>query len=184
MASTFIYTIDDIITDDVCHTLINLIEQYSGEESKRIPDTNVRAKSFELKHLNPDTEKYVESILVPSVKKLINIFQNYGLTITGSSQPLFRKIYGPTSCHVDNVFNNIESEDNFTKKELRCLSVVIALNDNYDGGEFYFPLQKQKVKLKKRQCIIFPPYWTHPHYTGTLKNGTFRYTITFWLSGF
>ena len=44
------------------------------------------------------------------------------------------------------------------------MSVIIALNDDYEGGEFYFPKQDYKVKLKKGDIICFPPYHTHPLY--------------------
>lgn len=60
-------------------------------------------------------------------------------------------------------------------------SLVIGLNDDYDGGEFYFPNQKFKHKLKKGEIILFPPYWTHPHFTFPLLNRTYRYTINTWL---
>ena len=61
------------------------------------------------------------------------------------------------------------------------MSVIIALNDDYDGGEFYFPIQDYKIKLKKGDIILFPPYWTHPHKVYSPLNRTYRYTINSWL---
>ncbi len=61
------------------------------------------------------------------------------------------------------------------------MSVIIALNDDYEDGTFHFPNQKFSVKLKKGQLIAFPPYWTHLHGVEELKNDTFRYTINTWL---
>ena len=63
------------------------------------------------------------------------------------------------------------------------MAVIIALNGDYDGGQFYFPNQDVTIKLKKGQIITFPPFWTHPHATKTLENNTFRYTINTWLCG-
>ena len=65
--------------------------------------------------------------------------------------------------------------------KIRKLSVIICLNDDYDGSEFYFPAQDYKIKLKKGEAIAFPPYWTHPHEVSAPENGTFRYTINTWL---
>ena len=62
------------------------------------------------------------------------------------------------------------------------MSVIIALNDDYEGGELVFPNQDVVVKLKKGQAVAFPPYWTHPHYTNEPLNGTFRYTVNTWLT--
>ena len=67
-------------------------------------------------------------------------------------------------------------------KYIRSVSVIIALNGDYDGGEIVFPCQNFKTKLKQGEAIAFPPYWTHPHYTEDLKNNTFRYTINTWLT--
>ena len=67
--------------------------------------------------------------------------------------------------------------------EIRNMSIIIALNEDYDGGELCFPEQDFTIKLRKGQAVAFPPYWTHPHYTNELKNNTYRYTINTWLYG-
>jgi predicted 2-oxoglutarate/Fe(II)-dependent dioxygenase YbiX len=91
-----------------------------------------------------------------------------------------RKIHGPTREHVDDITGN-NTSNTYNAHELRIYSMIIALNSDYDGGEFHFPEQKTIIKLKAGQAILFPPYWTHPHYTGEL-NGTFRYTINTWIT--
>jgi predicted 2-oxoglutarate/Fe(II)-dependent dioxygenase YbiX len=83
----------------------------------------------------------------------------------------YRKIFDSTKLHYDGI----------DEGSVRSLSVILALNDDYEGGELVFPFQDYKIKLKRGQLIAFPPYWTHPHYTNDLENGTFRYTINFWL---
>ena len=86
----------------------------------------------------------------------------------------YRKIYGKTKYHID-------ATDCAVSGKIRIFSCIIALNDDYDGGELIFPVQSRKIKLKRGQIVAFPPYWTHPHYTNELENGTFRYTINNWL---
>ena len=61
------------------------------------------------------------------------------------------------------------------------MSIIICLNDDYEDGEFYFPIQDFRIKLKKGQIIAFPPYWTHQHMVSTPTNNTYRYTINTWL---
>src|SRR6056300_400875 len=65
--------------------------------------------------------------------------------------------------------------------EYNQLRKIYGSTKYYDGGELVFPCQNFTIKLKRGQCILFPPYWTHPHYTNDLKNNTFRYTINTWL---
>jgi hypothetical protein len=73
-------------------------------------------------------------------------------------------------------------KDSPIRRDVRKISVIIALNGDYEGGEFYFPSQGiDKIKLKKGQAILFPPYWTHPHGVNKPENNTFRYTINTWL---
>ena len=60
------------------------------------------------------------------------------------------------------------------------MSNIISLNDDYEGGEFYFSKQDYKIKLKKGDILCFPPYHTHPHMYTPINN-TYRYTINTWL---
>lgn len=83
----------------------------------------------------------------------------------------FRKVYGETRQHCDcliNVHNSnitaINNNDVLSDyKMVRNASIIFTLNDDYEGGEFYFPIQGLKIKMKKGSVVIFPPYWTHPH---------------------
>ena len=65
----------------------------------------------------------------------------------------------------------------------RTVSIIIALNSDYEGGKFYFPFQNYKVKLKQGDAIVFPAAHTHPHKVSSPKNGTLRYTINTWIFG-
>lgn len=69
------------------------------------------------------------------------------------------------------------------KNAIRNMTVILQLNEDYDGGDFCFPEQNIRVKMKKGQIIAFPPLWTHPHYTKELENHTSRYSIITWLYG-
>jgi hypothetical protein len=114
--------------------------------------------------------------------EIINyIYNKHGIVSSGDSDYCLRKIFGPTRLHADGI--NVTAIQNryIPIKKIRNMSVIIALNDDYDGGEFYFPQQDYKIKLKKGQVIVFPPYWTHKHMVNSPLNGTYRYTINTWL---
>jgi hypothetical protein len=88
-----------------------------------------------------------------------------------------RKIYGGTKLHADWINYKTSGFKNF----VRCLSIIIVLNDDYDGGVFCFPNQGLKFRVKKGQAILFPPYWTHPHSVTSVGEGQSRYTINTWI---
>lgn len=67
----------------------------------------------------------------------------------------------------------------------RTLSVIINLNDEYEGGDlvFYHPNSKdesKRVKAKTGKIIFFPSNFLYPHCVEPVKKGT-RYSIVSWL---
>ena len=89
---------------------------------------------------------------------------------------VFRKIHGATRLHTDGIYGSDDA------REARCdriLSCIIAFNDNYTQGHFCFPKNELNIKLNTGDILLFPPYWTHPHYT-TEPIDDYRYTSTFW----
>lgn len=113
---------------------------------------------------------------------------NNGISLNHNSGYNLRKIYGRTKIHSDGLINIHDSDITFINKEeeteeykmVRNASIIFALNDNYEGGIFHFPVQDISFKLKRGSVVIFPPYWTHPHEVSSVENGTFRYTINTW----
>jgi Rps23 Pro-64 3,4-dihydroxylase Tpa1-like proline 4-hydroxylase len=73
--------------------------------------------------------------------------------------------------------------DHFTTSP-RHLSVIINLNDNYEGGDLIFTDQKEKeikrLKLSKGSIVFFPSNFMYPHSIQPITKGT-RYSIVAWL---
>jgi Rps23 Pro-64 3,4-dihydroxylase Tpa1-like proline 4-hydroxylase len=65
----------------------------------------------------------------------------------------------------------------------RTMSVVIFVNDNFEGGDFemFSPDNKesQKIKPKKGRTIMFPSNFLYPHKANVVTKGT-RYIIVIW----
>lgn len=61
----------------------------------------------------------------------------------------------------------------------RVHSCIMFLNEEYLGGEIYFPRQKIKIKGKTGDLIFFPSAFTHPHIACEIKEGT-KYTGVVW----
>ena len=178
MIKSHIYMIENIISQEDRQTLINVIQEKCIDEKTFNESTNTTSKAVRVLDFGDHVDEIVKRVLNSIVDKI----HSYGFNIYDCSPPVLRKIYGPTNYHVDNVIDR-DDKETVPINRLRCLSVVLALNSEYDGGEFCFPQQKKTIKLKAGQVVLFPPYWTHPHYTKKLKNGTFRYTLTTWFYG-
>jgi hypothetical protein len=177
-----IFIFDNVISDDLIDDIKILINNYEGTIEDYGERSNVKAKlvttqDFENRDLASKIDLKVFNVMSDIIQR-IRALNSY-INITGDSGYQFRKIHGPTRQHIDNIFSG---NDNIHARQIRSMSVIIALNDDYEGGEICFPKQNFSVKLKKGQAIAFPPYWTHPHYTNELINGTFRYTINTWLT--
>lgn len=59
------------------------------------------------------------------------------------------------------------------------ISNLIYLNDNYLGGEIYFPQHKLKIKPEKGMLISFPGNWNNRH--GIIPASDFRYALSIFL---
>tara|TARA_R110000803_G_scaffold79790_1_gene145514 strand:- start:157 stop:702 length:546 start_codon:yes stop_codon:yes gene_type:complete len=66
----------------------------------------------------------------------------------------------------------------------RALSVIINLNNGYEGGDLVFTDQKEKeikrLKLGKGSIVFFPSNFIYPHGIQPITKGT-RYSIVAWL---
>jgi hypothetical protein len=62
----------------------------------------------------------------------------------------------------------------------RHLSIIMNLNDNYEGGDLIFTDQKEKeikrLKLDKGTIVFFPSNFMYPHSIQPITKGT-RYSI-------
>lgn len=66
----------------------------------------------------------------------------------------------------------------------RHLSIIMNLNDKYEGGDLIFTDQKEKeikrLKLSKGSIVFFPSNFMYPHSIQPITKGT-RYSIVAWL---
>ena len=180
----FILENSELITNEFCTELINYINEIDNPciENWGL-NTNVNCKFINIDKIkNQEIKIKFDSQLFKILGWVINYLKKeYNITCTGDSGYCLRKIYGPTRLHKDGININPIDKRYLPIRKIRNMSVIICLNDDYDGCEFYFPSQDYKIKLKKGQIIAFPPYWTHPHMVSEPINNTYRYTINTWL---
>lgn len=79
--------------------------------------------------------------------------------------------------HIDRGYDGYSEEDHPARH--REFSVVIYLNDNFEGGETEF--QFTSVKPQKGACLIFPSNFMYSHCARPVKNGV-KYSCASWLA--
>lgn len=174
-----IFIFDDVISDKLCDEIIKIIDNEALKKDVWRDGNNVECYPINILDLNDkNTSKYIDNEIFKIINTVLNIFRNeYGIICDSDSGYTLRKIVGPTRLHADGILPE-DCIENITRQ----MSVIIALNSDYDGGAFIFPEQgNYKVKLKRGQLIAFPPFWTHPHMVENPLNGTVRYTVNTWL---
>jgi hypothetical protein len=103
---------------------------------------------------------------------------NNRIPIKGMTSFELRKVYGETRRHQDGLFDSTIETDYGKVKSTRSLTMIITLNDNFNGGIYTFHNQNFTIKPKKGTAILFPPYYTHPHSVSHVDN--FRYICSAW----
>jgi hypothetical protein len=67
-----------------------------------------------------------------------------------------------------------------TKEFSRKVSLVYYLNDDYLGGEIYFPNFNLKIKPEKNSLLMFPSSDNYKHSANTIEKGTKYAIVGFW----
>jgi len=182
-----IFIIDerDILSYELCDELIAYLDNAEKTNVEKWESRqNVNCKFIHIENIEDENDKknFDDKLFNITGKVIQYLYNKYDLKSTGDSGYCLRKIYGPTRAHSDGISVTAVQDGKYIPiRKIRNMSLIMALNDDYEGGEFYFPIQDYKVTLKKGQIIAFPPYWTHKHMVNAPTNGTYRYTINTWL---
>jgi hypothetical protein len=72
--------------------------------------------------------------------------------------------------------NHIDDHKDFHRR----ISTVYYINDNYSGGEIFFPRFNFKYKPKANELLIFPSTYVYNHSVLPVTEGT-RYAVVSWL---
>lgn len=62
----------------------------------------------------------------------------------------------------------------------RCISALVYLNDDYEGGHLEFPNFKIKLKPQKGMLILFPSNFAYKHVAHPVTQGT-KYSLVTWI---
>ena len=140
---------------------------------KTIRDTQV----VDFGELYPKIEDLFKNI----VKYIINPY--YNVEVRDSEIPQFLKysVGGHYKPHIDgrSLWVAPNGDKIWRKSTDRDLSIVLFLNDDFEGGEFLFPNFHIQIKPEPGLLVCFPSDHNYIHGVAPVKSGT-RYSIVSW----
>ncbi len=147
-------------------------------ETSWIVDKDIRdTQIIEFGPLFPKIEELFKNI----VKHIINPF--YGIEVCDSEVPQFLKynVGGHYKPHIDgrSIWFAPNGDKIWRKSTDRDLSIVLFVNDDFEGGEFLFPDLHIQVKPKPGLLVCFPSDQNYLHGVAPVTKGT-RYSIVTW----
>jgi hypothetical protein len=177
-----IFVVENVIDNELCEKLISEIKEANCKQLFFSDMNNVECFKVNENEVPQITEYFIKKI-TELIDEMIFLKK---VPLTGITNIEIRKVYGETRLHPDGTCTNlvIHPTRNHNIKIVRSLTIVGVLNDDYDGGEYYFPAQNVKLKLKAGSFVIFPPYWTHPHSVSKIITkpncNEYRYIVSTW----
>jgi hypothetical protein len=174
----YVSYVDGFLSEDVCDALIQYFEARQDQNWGFVAFYNSRAKSYPAGN-DKDLEKFkLPEDLFVTLRTVTQDFVEVALNkkVVLQSTPHCQKWFegGYASPHSDN--SDFDGNYNgFQKNKSSCL---IYLNDNYSGGELYFPQHGIELKPKKGTMVIFEGGHYNIHGVKEVLDGV-RYTNGF-----
>jgi predicted 2-oxoglutarate/Fe(II)-dependent dioxygenase YbiX len=177
----YIITLENVLTTNLCEAVL---EEYaeSGEwqqtEIASGVDTNIRsATTIQMSQdfviaRNAETRRKLDAYIFASVGDAIRRYNenfDHCRIEEDSGYELLRYESGQFYT---------QHTDSF-KASPRAVSCSLALNDDYEGGEFGFFDRELIIKAHKGGAVLFPSNFMYPHEIMPVTKGT-RYSIITW----
>lgn len=179
---SYIKVYDDVLGVEQISSIIkwskNLKFKSGGVSDKQIINKNIRdVELYDIhdvsneSHTRVHWRNYLTALIVNLIKndyeKNLIATPNDGTGFTGIGEISILK-YGKGGHYNFHI-------DQFTQAP-RILSIIILLNDDYEGGELVF--RDKELRMPKLSCIVFESH-LHPHAVKEIKKNN-RYTIPSW----
>jgi predicted 2-oxoglutarate/Fe(II)-dependent dioxygenase YbiX len=174
-----IVELKNIINPDFCKKIISFTDKKAKQKLNVASGLDVNRRNVNGYHLNLETP--TNTFYWNYIKKEIE--RNYIYYKTK-----FNKMASSKINQIDLLKYGVGGKyeihtDHYTDSP-RHLSIIINLNDNYEGGDLIFTDQKNKeikrFKLSKGSIVFFPSNFMYPHKIESITKGT-RYSIVSWL---
>jgi predicted 2-oxoglutarate/Fe(II)-dependent dioxygenase YbiX len=122
-----------------------------------------------------ELDKNIWNVLEQYILKDMGYMKDWYNMWNGYSFSRFNKYDESTemSLHCDHIHSLFDG----ARKGIPVITVLGALNEDYEGGEFI--LCNEQINLKTGDVIVFPSNFLYPHQVKPIKSGT-RYSFVSW----
>ena len=171
------YIVRDAVSEAFCD---KLIQEYSKPEVKKeLPYIGGGSEHVDLDIRNVQRLQLplyagIGATLTAIGLNVNNEIWKYDITHSNQSEFLMYDVNGKYETHVDTFHNR--------STEVRKLTVLVFLNDDFEGGKFYIANGHNRMypEQKKGTVLIFPSFM--PHGVEPITKGI-RYSIVTWMVG-
>lgn len=169
-----IFEVENFVTPEICDSIVEWFKN-----QKKL-GTNAGSGLFDNR-----TIPY-SSIEDTDIKRIIN---NYRFDITSLAREKFENkiypdytdlVYWPLGLSMDVHADAVLLDGTPALYPYRYCAGVCYLNDEYEGGETFFPNFNIEIKPKKGKVVLFPSNLEHQHGVREVKGD--RYTMPIWFS--
>jgi len=180
----YVKTYDNFLDLDFCKTIVQEIESNSWEKHRFYRAQNQDHISYE----DDLAVSYSDSVNADIInKKIWFALEQYILKDFANCRDWFNGWSGYTkvrfnkydsgtkmALHCDHIHSMFDGN----RKGIPTVSILGALNDEYEGGDLLF-WGNEKLELKAGQIMLFPSNFMYPHTVTTITKGT-RYSYVSW----
>lgn len=175
----FIKTYRDVFEKDFSDNILNYYKYCGFEEQslKKKYNSNAFITEFYISGDEDAVWKEIEKDIVIRMKPVIKDYLSFNSECSVDSYYfrhaafLHQKEFFQVPAHCDDEVDFIGDEE-----LIRNFTIIIYLNNNFDGGEIVFPLQGYSVKPEPGLVVIFPASFMYPHLTNP-SIGSDRYAL-------
>lgn len=173
----FIIEIPNSASHDLCDRILDEYETCDEWQEPRLANGNVDRtfRDCSILHMScmmGEKRKQLDSEVFQSfsfaIKEYQKMFKEVAISQDSGYDLLRYKTGGYYIQHTDDYLNSH-----------RVVSCSLALNDDYEGGEWAFFDANYKKKVNKGSVILFPSNFMYPHQILPVTKGT-RYSIVSW----
>jgi|TARA_R100000084_G_C4632563_1_gene139162 predicted 2-oxoglutarate/Fe(II)-dependent dioxygenase YbiX len=191
----FIVTKDDVFSSKICDELINEYENEIWENSITIGDRTTDYRvckqiTISSRQIIKDSEhrkqldQTVFETITPLLKEYAEKFDGFFNYESDTGYNILK--YEPGDFykeHTDQIEKNWFNEQGQISKDClvkRKVTLIVQLNEEFEGGGLSFFGNTFKTKIKKGSVILFPANLLFPHQALPVTKGT-RYSLITWI---
>ena len=190
MESNFIRAYGDVFSSSLCDNLIETYERLWREKEEQLKKISLCYTENGVKTCGACNCQRLDIMQHQEFKEPFNIVMNGIQTVLNQYKIdsqlhscQWPKEHGYEHLRIKRYFCDDNQQHDFhadvtnLESAKRFLSIICYLNDDFDGGETFFPHFNLQVKPRKGKIVLFPCTWSYLHKGNPAVNGHAKYIL-------